>query len=214
MATDLTRTRVVEAAGPIFAAKGYRSATVREICDAADVGLASVNYHFRDKQRLYLRVVEQAYDYVREHRPPEPVHPPGTEPAERLRSWILRVTTHVMTLPQDAWQDRLFNRELLDPTPACEALLRTRLIDDIKPLMDILEEMTPPATPRHELWRIAFSVFGQCLFYDTHRRLVHLLVGDSPEYQAERVANHVTRMCLAFLGVEDPGADGHEEGKH
>ena len=45
---DDTATRVLNAAGPIFAEKGFKDATVREICSAAGVNLASVNYYFRD----------------------------------------------------------------------------------------------------------------------------------------------------------------------
>jgi AcrR family transcriptional regulator len=48
-AADDTATRVLNAAGLIFAEKGFKDATVREICSAAGVNLASVNYYFRDK---------------------------------------------------------------------------------------------------------------------------------------------------------------------
>ena len=51
MSTDDTASRLLNAAGPIFAEKGYQNATVREICAAAGVNLASVNYYFRDKER-------------------------------------------------------------------------------------------------------------------------------------------------------------------
>ena len=37
--SDDTQQRVLEAAGRVFAERGYRDATVREICSAADVNL-------------------------------------------------------------------------------------------------------------------------------------------------------------------------------
>ena len=92
MATDETQTRIIQAAGPIFAEKGYRDATVREICEAANVGSASINYHFRDKQHLYVLVVERAYEEMQCSHPPRLDDVPEMPDPERLAEWILRLT--------------------------------------------------------------------------------------------------------------------------
>ncbi len=47
MSTDDTQARTIEAAGPVFAARGFEVATVREICHRAGVNLAAVNDHRR-----------------------------------------------------------------------------------------------------------------------------------------------------------------------
>ena len=52
-----TEKRLLEAAGEIFAHYGYRAATVRQICEKAGANLAAVNYHFGDKEGLYLAVL-------------------------------------------------------------------------------------------------------------------------------------------------------------
>ena len=57
MTLDSTKKKILLAAGPIFAQKGFRGATVREICDSANVNLASINYYFGDKQQLYIDTV-------------------------------------------------------------------------------------------------------------------------------------------------------------
>src|SRR5215475_15617031 len=56
-----TRQRVLEAAGEVFAARGFRAATVREICQRAKANLAAVNYHFGDKERLYAAVLQYTF---------------------------------------------------------------------------------------------------------------------------------------------------------
>ena len=52
---DTTRTRgkLLVAAGEIFAEKGFRDATIAEICRQAGTNIAAVNYHFGSKEALY-----------------------------------------------------------------------------------------------------------------------------------------------------------------
>src|SRR5210317_339126 len=53
---ELTRDRLLDEAEELFAQKGYHAVSVREITKAADSNLAAVNYHFGNKQNLYLEV--------------------------------------------------------------------------------------------------------------------------------------------------------------
>jgi AcrR family transcriptional regulator len=58
---DKTRQRLLEAAGEIFAEQGFRKATVRDICARADANVASVKYHFGDKEKLYSEILRFAH---------------------------------------------------------------------------------------------------------------------------------------------------------
>ena len=57
-----TKARLLDAAAGVFARHGFRDAGVREICAAAGVNQASVNYHFGSKEGLYSAVLQDAYD--------------------------------------------------------------------------------------------------------------------------------------------------------
>ena len=58
---DRTKEKIVRAATRLFAEKGLAGVTVREICRAARVNGALVNYHFRSKEGLYRVCVERVY---------------------------------------------------------------------------------------------------------------------------------------------------------
>src|SRR5664279_2480470 len=57
---DETRTRLIQAAGEVFAEVGYHAATTRTICARAGANIASVNYHFGDKLGLYTETLRDA----------------------------------------------------------------------------------------------------------------------------------------------------------
>src|SRR3954451_15578579 len=93
---DMTKARLLEAAGEEFAEKGFEAARVRSICRRAGVNLAAVNYHFGDKETLYVQTVLEAHRSGTELLP-ESVFQEG-EPADQLRHFIHHFLSHVTAL--------------------------------------------------------------------------------------------------------------------
>ena len=50
---DQTKKRILEAATRLFAAHSYDSISIKQICEAADVNIAAIHYHFESKEKLY-----------------------------------------------------------------------------------------------------------------------------------------------------------------
>jgi AcrR family transcriptional regulator len=59
-----TRARLLDAAGEVFAARGFRGATMREIAERARANLASAHYHFGSKEELYLAVASRTFEMM------------------------------------------------------------------------------------------------------------------------------------------------------
>ncbi|HPZ83759.1 MAG TPA: TetR family transcriptional regulator, partial [Thermogutta sp.] len=57
---DDTKSRLLTAAGELFAERGFEGATARQICERAGVNLAAINYHFKSKEQLYIEAVKAA----------------------------------------------------------------------------------------------------------------------------------------------------------
>ena len=59
-----TRRRILAGAGELFAERGFRATTMRDIAERAGVNLAAAHYHFGSKQALYLEVVRALFDQI------------------------------------------------------------------------------------------------------------------------------------------------------
>src|SRR6185295_8023939 len=59
-----TRQQLLEAAGQIFAQKGFDRTTGKEICDRAGANAAAINYYFQGMEGLYQAVVIEAHSHL------------------------------------------------------------------------------------------------------------------------------------------------------
>jgi AcrR family transcriptional regulator len=207
-AADDTPRRLLEAAGEVFAARGFQAATVREICRCARANLAAVNYHFGDKQQLYIETVKHAQCCGEEDSLPE--WPSDTPPAAKLRDYVHRMLARFLDNRRPAWHAQLMAREMADPTEACVALVDSYIRPSYELLDDILEELLPSGTPVSDRHLIAFSIVGQCVHFKIHRPIAVQLVGEEEygTYDVVRLADHVARFSLAALGHEMPACGG------
>ncbi len=206
MSKDDARNRILDAAGPVFAAKGYRAATVREICEKAGMNVASVNYYFGDKENLYVETIKR----VRPPRIEEKLQgawSTETSPADKLRDFIHAMVRALCGAEMFPWLPELLKREIANPTPACEGLLQEPFFANFDLLQSILVEILPPDTPPHKRHQIAFTVIGQCVHFRVSRKIAAMLIG-SDEFEAhygpDEVATHISRVCLAALGLAPP----------
>jgi AcrR family transcriptional regulator len=201
--SDDPRTRILNAAGPIFAEKGYEAATVREICQAAGVNLAAVNYHFGGKESLYREALRRAHP-AKSGPQADLAWPEGTPPQRKLHDFVHMVLKHMLDVQASPWQERLFVREIMDPTPAFQELLREHFRAGFGQLQRILDEILPPDTPPHRRHQIAFSIIGQCVYFRSSRNILPLIVGKEEleaYYGTGQLADHISRLSLAALGL-------------
>lgn len=208
-ATDDPRERILSAAGQEFAEKGYEAATIRDICTAAGVNVAAVNYYFGDKRRLYNESVTHAHQQ-RVRQVPLPKWPPGTPPEQKLRDFVGNMLQRMLGFDQPPWQVRLMLREILHPTDACRELVEDYIRPHFTVLVSILDELTAGSLSKAELRRVGLSVVGQCFLYRAAGDVVNMLI-PGPEinrlHTTDQLADHVTSFCLAAFGRGTPLTD-------
>jgi AcrR family transcriptional regulator len=63
-----TREDLIRAAEVLFARQGFEATSLRQITEAADANIASVNYHFGSKQGLLIEVLDSVIDPIIQDR--------------------------------------------------------------------------------------------------------------------------------------------------
>ncbi|TAN83650.1 MAG: DUF1956 domain-containing protein [Gallionella sp.] len=196
-ASDQTRARLLDAAREAFSQNGFQGATVREICRRAEANVAAVNYHFGSKDGL----LAEALNFG----PLKAMQQANAEangcPEMRLRLFIRDFMLMLLDEKNPSSQCRIMARELADPTPALDKIVREAIAPLHKFLGRLVREIAGDQVGETELRRCVHSILGQCLFYrHSHpvlQRLYSKLRYDSKEI--EEIAGHIADFSLAGI---------------
>src|ERR1700704_1540063 len=102
-----TRGRLLLPAAQLFAARGFRRVTVREICREAPANVAAVNYHFGGKLGLYEEVLSTAIQTMRATTDAARAAGKGRPPEYRLRAYVRVFLERVARTAGDHWIHQL-----------------------------------------------------------------------------------------------------------
>jgi AcrR family transcriptional regulator len=195
------RDSLLEAAGELFAERGFRGTTVRAICKRAGTNIATVNYYFGGKEKLYTAVLQYSVGTAIEKYPPDLGMGNKVTPQERLYAFILSLLLRLLDESRSAWHGKLMSREMAEPTSALDTLV----VQVIRPLSDrlrsIVRELLGPRTSKGDIHLVASSILGQCLYY-RHAHSVIRRLDPEQKYHSEdirRLADHIMRFSLSAL---------------
>ena len=108
--SEKTRNRLLITASRIFAEKGFQETTIAEICEQAETNIASVNYHFRDKETLYLESWRFAFNQELKLYPPEGVLAADATAEQRL---AIRIRSIINRVADDkSYSFAIINKEM------------------------------------------------------------------------------------------------------
>lgn len=197
-----TRSRLLHAAGEVFADHGFRAATVQMICRRAGANVAAVNYYFRDKESLYhqtLRYGKHPEIYNLEDFKLALRRQPHRALQLFVHDFIRRLLTQG-TQPQ--WYTRLVAREMAEPTAGLEVFITTCVRPRMEAVAAIVRGIASPAKLDDTLVQHAVnSIIGQCLFYHRYRNIVLKLMErpDFSDSDIERITQNIVQFSLGGI---------------
>jgi len=193
-----TRRRLIEAGLEVFAREGYRKATIHQICTRAGANIAAAHYHFGGKEGLYTAVFAHASRRASEAPSAEP--PPSATPEERLRAHVTSFLTRLLDPERPAWMAQLIAREMIEPTPALDRLVRRRMRANHAQIAAAIGELLGSEASADTVRLCTLSVIAQCVFYRNSAPVISRLYPDLvPSREVARIANHVTRFSVAAV---------------
>jgi AcrR family transcriptional regulator len=200
-----TRERLLQSAKQLFADRGFRNVTVREICRDAHANVAAVNYHFGDKLGLYRAVLQSAIDRMHETTDQARDSGKGQPPESQLRTFI---SIFIRRLLDDRTGTvyRLVTREMLDPTPALDAVIE----QGVRPRMEFLRELIARMIGSDEndprVLRSVASVSTQFAAYMPNPIADRLADSERTPADADAIAEHLAEFTIA--GIRAIGSRG------
>jgi AcrR family transcriptional regulator len=196
----ITRQRLLEAAGEVFAERGFADATVRQICARARTNVASIRYHFGDKEKLYSAAVRYAHACATRH-PIDAGMTDSATPEQRLRAFVRGFLLGILDRGKPAWHEKLFAREIAEPTAVLDELAETAVKPRVAAIAAIVRSIIGDDAPPDLVHRCARSVVGQILFYHFARPMLErVFVRERFDASAvETLTEHITAFSLAGL---------------
>ena len=196
-----TEKRLLEAAGEIFAEHGYRAATVRQICEKARANIAAVNYHFGDKEGLYMAALRSVHRASAEKYPANLGVSPATPPQQKLRVYVRSLLLRIFDEGRPGWHTKIMMREMLEPTRALDLLVEEGARPLHQKLFSIVRELLGSAADDEVVRLSALSIVSQCVYYRRARPVITRLYPqqryDSKE--VERLTEHISQFSLLAI---------------
>ena len=198
-----TRRNLLAAAGKIFAAKGFRQATIAEICQQAKANTAAVSYHFGSKEALYVESWRYAFNQSLTAYPLDGGIPAGAPAEERLRGRILAIMRRIID-PKSHEFD-IFHKEVASPTGLLTQAMQESVEPIFKGLALLVGELLDKEPGEHEVQLCTMSIRAQCfgpLLHARHSKSAQGLPLTDLEpllEDVQQLAEHVTRFSLAGI---------------
>ena len=196
-----TRTRILHVAAEIFADFGFERATVRVICERASVNVAAINYHFGDKENLYIEVLKYCKALAFEKYPSDIDTKKSDSPEIRLKAFIKSFVFRILDEGPSSLFGRLVSREYIEPTNALDMLVEEAMRPTFALLAEIVGELLGRKAPEMKVRMCCASIVSQCLFYLYARHaLARLFPGQQfGTAEMENIADHITSFSLSAI---------------
>jgi len=164
-----TKQRLLDRACEVFAEKGFLESKVSEICERAQANIASINYYFGGKKKLYLEVLRYAASCSEKEFPFVRDTSEFPEPEKRMAEYIRTMFQLGSSEGPAGYFSRLVDREASNPSFA-EQEVFVKLLGPVRVyLFGMIRELLPANASETHVGICAHNVIALVSFFNaTH----------------------------------------------
>ena len=200
-----TRNMVLEAAGRVFAERGYAKSTSREICEKAGVNSAAINYYFGGKEGLYEEVLVEAHRQLVSLEELHAVMESGGAPEDKLRAFLELAVRAALRAPE-LWGLPVLLREVASPCSSLPEPLVASVLPKLQIVRSLVCEVTglTPGTEeeRHATALVLMPCLSLVLFPEKIQSLLLPGFMEHPQAMIEAMMRYVMGGLNALKAEE------------
>jgi len=159
--SETKKEKLLAAASEVFIEKGFRDATVAEICARASANISAVNYHFGSKETLYQETWRHSFtESIKAYPIDGGVH--ETAPAEeKLRA---QLTAMIQRVADENNKDFFIAQmEMVNPTGLLQEVMKTEIIPMRQQTLELVRELLGPSTTEQKVHFCEISIISMCV---------------------------------------------------
>lgn len=194
---EATRNRILELAGELFAAAGFAEATNKMIAAQAGADMASINYHFGNRNGLYQAVLIEAHRRIIDRTDIEALAKADLPAPAKLRMLIQFLT--LSGSGKTRWPIIVLVRELISPSSQIVALRDVEVLPKFKLVLPILSEITGIPEDDPALLRCLPCVGAPCLAMLLFGNNMPFIDGPNFNLPRKEMVDHLFRYTMGGL---------------
>ncbi len=139
----------MNAAGRVFAERGYSDTTSKEICELAGTNAAAVNYYFGNRDNLYQEVLIEAHKQLISMEDLTGIMQTPLPPEEKLTRLLTLLLRTGMSSSR-LWGVRVCLREIVAPTSFASGMVSSAVVPKSRVIGQLVSDIIgyPPGSPQ------------------------------------------------------------------
>lgn len=194
---DITRARILEAAGELFAAHGFADTQNKMIAAHAQVDMASINYHFGSRKGLYQAVLVTAHHHLLNSEELLALAEGHSSPEQKLQ-WLFK-NAIASARHKDEWYIKVLSREIFAPSQHLQAVISGDIAPKLLAVRGIMSELTHLPVDHPAIDRCLLSVMAPCILMLASGSISAGPMNNVLATQEDELVEHMMTFAIAGL---------------